>query len=190
MIVLYVSVLCTWRQAVRAGRDEAAAKAALAKLTASAALTASTSRGNDPNNLLALAVDAAAKRWVICDCGPGTLGCLEFSSVFLLVGVGALIFPQLHRCWCLMHCILLLHVRGCVTCLAHGDVWRDVTRVCAAAPWARSRTPSGPSGATTFPRPPSCTTRTALSTMHPRTSPSTRWVLVRSRQSGSTPACG
>ena len=48
---------------MRASRDNAAVKAALAKLTESAKLTVSTSRGDNPSNLLALAVDAAAKRY-------------------------------------------------------------------------------------------------------------------------------
>lgn len=47
---------------VKANRDEAAAQAALAKLEESAKLTASTSRGDDPNNLLRLCIDAAKAR--------------------------------------------------------------------------------------------------------------------------------
>lgn len=47
---------------VRSERDEAAAQAALAKLEASAKLTESTSRGDNPNNLLQLSIEAAQAR--------------------------------------------------------------------------------------------------------------------------------
>jgi methylmalonyl-CoA mutase len=49
---------------VKASRDEAKVQEALEKLTASANLTTSTSNGDDPNNLLKLAIDAAALRYV------------------------------------------------------------------------------------------------------------------------------
>ena len=49
-------------QEVKAKRDETLVQEALEKLTASASLTSSTSNGDDPNNLLALAINAAAVR--------------------------------------------------------------------------------------------------------------------------------
>jgi methylmalonyl-CoA mutase len=49
-------------QEVKASRDENAVRIALENLTASAKLTTSTSKGDDPNNLMALAIDAAAVR--------------------------------------------------------------------------------------------------------------------------------
>ena len=49
---------------MKATRDNKAVEAALAKIKASAALKTSTSNGDSDMNLLALSVDAAAKR---CD---------------------------------------------------------------------------------------------------------------------------
>jgi len=49
-------------KALKASRNEAAVKAALDKLTASARLTTSTCSGKDPNNLLKLAIEAARAR--------------------------------------------------------------------------------------------------------------------------------
>jgi len=49
-------------ESIRASRDEAAVQEALEALTASAALTESTSNGSDDNNLLGLAVNAARLR--------------------------------------------------------------------------------------------------------------------------------
>ena len=51
-------------QKVKATRDNKAVAAALAKIKTSAALKTSTSNGDSDMNLLALSVDAAAKR---CD---------------------------------------------------------------------------------------------------------------------------
>lgn len=50
---------------VKESRDESLVQNALEKLTASANMTTSTSDGNDPNNLLNLAIDAAAVRCVV-----------------------------------------------------------------------------------------------------------------------------
>lgn len=49
---------------VKENRDESLVQDALDKLTASANMTTSTSDGDDPNNLLNLAIDAAAVRYV------------------------------------------------------------------------------------------------------------------------------
>jgi methylmalonyl-CoA mutase len=48
--------------AIKASRNEVKAQEALAKLEASARLTRNTSRGEDPNNLMQLCIDAAALR--------------------------------------------------------------------------------------------------------------------------------
>jgi methylmalonyl-CoA mutase len=47
---------------VKASRDENAVRKALEKLTASAKITTTTSKGDNPNNLMTLAIDAAAVR--------------------------------------------------------------------------------------------------------------------------------
>ena len=47
---------------VKAARDDAAAQAALERLEASARLTSNTAKGDDPNNLLMLSVEAARAR--------------------------------------------------------------------------------------------------------------------------------
>ena len=46
-------------QEIKDTRDESLVQEALEKLTASAHLTTSTSKGDDPNNLMKLAIDAA-----------------------------------------------------------------------------------------------------------------------------------
>jgi methylmalonyl-CoA mutase len=51
---------------MKADRDEAAAQNVLARLEASARLDRSTSRGDDPDNLMALCIEASRLRYVCC----------------------------------------------------------------------------------------------------------------------------